>query len=64
MDLLARGTTVVYFNGQAYLVTGTSTAAANTSGAAVGLAINNHQTPLEASPKLATLPGFVPAKKP
>ena len=64
VDLLARGTAVVYYNGQAYLVTGTSTAAANTTGAAAGLAINNHQTPLEASPKLTTLPGFAPAKKP
>jgi hypothetical protein len=64
VDLVARGTAIVYYNGQAYLVTGTSTAAANTSGAAAGLAINNHQTPLEASPKLATLPGFAPAKKP
>ena len=64
VDLLARGTAVVYFNGQGYLVTGTSTAAANTTGAATGLAINNHQTPLEASPKLTTLPGFAPAKKP
>jgi len=64
VDLLARGTAVVFFNGQGYLVTGTSTAAANTTGAAVGLAINNHQTPLEASAKLATLPGFAPAKKP
>jgi len=64
VDLLARGTAVVYYNGQGYLVTGTSTAAANTSGAAAGLAINNHQTPLEASPKLPTLPGFAPVKKP
>ena len=64
VDLLARGTAVVYYNGQGYLVTGTSTAAANTTGAATGLAINNHQTPLEASPKLTTLPGFAPVKKP
>ncbi len=63
VDLLARGTAVVFFNGQGYLVTGTSTAAANATGAAVGLAINNHQTPLEASPKLTTLPGFSPVKK-
>jgi hypothetical protein len=64
VDLLARGTAVVFYNGQGYLVTGTSTAAANTTGAAVGLAMNNHQTPLDASPKLITLPGFAPAKKP
>jgi hypothetical protein len=64
VDLLARGSTIVYFNGQAYLVTGTSTAAANASGAAAGLAINNHQTPLEASSKLVTLPGFAPPTTP
>jgi len=63
VDLLARGTAVVYFNGQAYLITGTSTAAANASGAATGLAVNNHLTPLEASSKLTTLPGFAPPKE-
>jgi hypothetical protein len=64
VDLLARGTAIVNYNGQSYLITGTSTAAANATGAATGLAVNNHQTPLESSAKLATLPGFAPVKKP
>jgi hypothetical protein len=64
VDLIAPGTSVIVYNGQAFLVTGTSTAAANASGAAAALTINNKQTPLEASAQITKLPGFAPIKKP
>jgi hypothetical protein len=64
VDLIAPGASIVIFNGQAYLVTGTSTAAANASGAAAALTINTKQAPLQAAPGIAKLPGFTPAKKP
>ena len=64
VKLIAPGTAVIFYGGQAYLVTGTSTAAANASGAAAALSVNNHQSPIEASSQLTKLPGFAPATKP
>jgi len=63
VDVIAPGASVVFFNGRAYLVTGTSAAAANASGAAGGLAINNHQSTIDAGSQVAKLPGFAPATK-
>ena len=64
VDIIAPGAAIVYYNGQAYMVTGTSTAAANVSGAAAALTINTKQAPLQATSGLAKLPGFTPVKKP
>ena len=64
VDLIAPGASIVFYNGQAYLVTGTSTAAANVSGAAAALTINTKQAPLQAASGITRLPGFTPAKKP
>jgi hypothetical protein len=64
VDIIAPGAAIVFYNGQAYMVTGTSTAAANVSGAAAALTINTKQAPLQATSGLAKLPGFTPVKKP
>jgi len=63
VDLIAPGTSIVFFNGQAYLVTGTSAAAANATGAITGLSINNHKNPSEVSSQITELPGFSPVTK-
>ncbi|PYM10071.1 MAG: hypothetical protein DME18_16980, partial [Verrucomicrobia bacterium] len=63
VDLIAPGASVILYNHQAYLVTGTSTAAANASGAAAALSINNHQSPIEASAQIPKLRGFAPPKR-
>ena len=64
VDLIAPGTSVIFYNGQAYLVTGTSAATANASGAAAAVVVNNHQTPIEAGAQITKLPGFAPVSKP
>jgi subtilisin family serine protease len=64
VDIIAPGASIVVYNGQAYMVTGTSTAAANVSGAAAALTINTKQAPLQAASGITKLPGFTPAKKP
>jgi subtilisin family serine protease len=64
VDLVAPGASVVYFNGHAYLVTGTSTATAHVTGAAAGLAINRNKTPIQVSSDLGNLPGMAPPPKP
>jgi hypothetical protein len=63
VDLVAPGTSLVFFQGQAYLVTGTSPAAANVTGAIAGLSINNHKIPTEVSSQVIKLPGFNPVTK-
>ena len=64
VDLIAPGSSVIFYNGQAYLVTGTSAATANASGAAAAIVVNNHQTPIEAGAQITKLPGFAPASNP
>jgi hypothetical protein len=64
VSLVAPGASVIYFNGQAYLVTGTSASAAYASGAAAALSLNDAKKPTDVSAQLAKLPGFAPPKNP
>ena len=64
VSLVAPGASVIYFNGQSYLVTGTSASAAYASGAAAALSLNDSKKPTEISSQLAKLPGFAPPKNP
>jgi hypothetical protein len=60
-SLAAPGTSIIYYNGQAYYVTGTSPAAAAVSGGFAGYMDANHKTTVEALPviqsRLTTTPG-------
>lgn len=60
-SLAAPGTSVIYYNGQAYYVTGTSPAAATVSGAFAGVMDARHETTAQALPilqnRLTTTPG-------
>lgn len=60
VDLVAPGSSIVYFNGRPYYVTGTSAATAYATGLAAGLADGKKRTPAEIQAELQTLLG-VPA---
>ena len=64
VDIIAPGASLVNNSGQTFLIVGTSAAAANTSGAAAGLAINLQTTPMQAVPGITELRGFSPVKRP
>jgi thermitase len=60
VDLVAPGSSIVYFNGRPYYVTGTSAATAYATGLAAGLADGKKRTPAEIQAALQSLLG-VPA---
>lgn len=61
IDIMAPGTSVVPFDGQSFLVTGTSAATAFASGIAAGLADASHNCPIKVVPTIREKLAFKPA---
>jgi hypothetical protein len=64
IDVIAPGTSIVYFKNQAYLVSGTSASTAYVSGLAAGLAANSGKSLREVETKLREALGVNAASKP
>ncbi|HEY6167738.1 MAG TPA: S8 family serine peptidase [Verrucomicrobiae bacterium] len=63
VDVVGPGTSIVTFNGKAYMVVGTSSATAFMSGMAAGLANTTHRTPAQVESKIRTTFSFKPPAK-
>lgn len=63
VDVIAPGTSVVFFNGQAWLVSGTSAASAYAAGLAAGLADSRDTSAQNAARLVTTSLGFKPTGK-
>jgi len=64
VDMIAPGNTVVYYNGQSWLVSGTSAASAYAAGTAAGLADSRNLTPLNAANTVKSMMPFAPYQAP
>ena len=64
VDLIAPGTSVVPYQGESYIVNGTSVATAYTAGLAAGLLADSGKPAAEIVKQLQTRIGFVPPKAP
>ena len=64
VSVIAPGTSLVPYDGQSYMVTGTSTSTAEVSGMAAALAANGNQTPDQVVPTIRTKLAYKPGPTP